>query len=167
MTIKQMRQATKMTQRQFADYFLIPKRTIENWESHTNPCPEYLKRLIEYKLIKEGLIEEAKPMTRYALKKGSYEISGKSTNIQFDALDNATLGVCKTLATFNTREEAREELAKHRTTHTVHSYNSHKLILGECFFIEEEVKNPDFDVEIDSEWEAWEPTGNCDPAEIE
>ena len=43
-----------MTQQEFANYFEIPKRTIENWEGGQRKCPEYLKKLIEYKLIKEG-----------------------------------------------------------------------------------------------------------------
>lgn len=43
-----------MTQQEFADYFEIPKRTIENWEGGQRKCPEYLKKLMEYKLIKEG-----------------------------------------------------------------------------------------------------------------
>ena len=43
-----------MTQQEFANYFEIPKRTIENWEGGQRKCPEYLKKLIKYKLIKEG-----------------------------------------------------------------------------------------------------------------
>lgn len=43
-----------MTQQEFANYFEIPKRTIENWEGGQRKCPEYLEKLIEYKLIKEG-----------------------------------------------------------------------------------------------------------------
>lgn len=58
-TIKYLRTATGMTQKAFADYFGIPKRTIENWEGGQRACPEYLLRLIEYKLIHDGLIETA------------------------------------------------------------------------------------------------------------
>lgn len=43
-----------MTQQEFANYFEIPKRTVENWEGGQRKCPEYLEKLIEYKLIKEG-----------------------------------------------------------------------------------------------------------------
>ena len=46
----------RWTQEKFAEYFKIPKRTIENWETGQRNCPEYLKELIEYKLYKEGLI---------------------------------------------------------------------------------------------------------------
>lgn len=42
-----------MTQKAFAEYFSIPKRTIENWEGGQNKCPEYLLDLMEYKLRKE------------------------------------------------------------------------------------------------------------------
>lgn len=58
MNIKKMRAKAGMTQKQFADYFFISKRNIENWESGSRSCPEYLKRLMQYKLEKEGLIKE-------------------------------------------------------------------------------------------------------------
>lgn len=56
MTIKELRKASGMTQQQFGDYFGIPKRTIQNWEAGVNKCPEYLLKLLEYKLKHEGLI---------------------------------------------------------------------------------------------------------------
>ena len=53
--------ATGMTQQEFADYFKIPKRTIESWVSKSNKnsreCPEYVVDLIEYKLRKEKVFE--------------------------------------------------------------------------------------------------------------
>ncbi len=166
MTIKKLREAAKMTQKQFADYFFIPKRTIENWEGGTNSCPEYLKRLIEYKLIKEGLIEEGKTMTRFAIKKGKFEIS-ETEDIKLSAFENALEGRCELVSAFGTREDALEELSKYRTTHTIQRYNNASVITGTCFFIEEETLNPDFDPETDAEWEAWDSTGNFEPAEIE
>ena len=168
MTIKKLREATKMTQKQFADYFLIPKRTVENWEGGINSCPEYLKCLIEYKLIKEGLIKEEKAMTRFSIKKGLYEIREREgVDIQREALDNALEGRCDVISVFETRKEALEELSKYRTTHMIQRYNHISVIAGTCFFIEEETLNPDFDPETDSEWEEWESAGNFDPAEIE
>lgn len=56
MTIKELRTASGMTQQAFADYFGIPKRTIENWEGLKSEPPEYFIKLIEYKLRNEGLI---------------------------------------------------------------------------------------------------------------
>lgn len=53
MTFKELRKASGMTQKAFADYFNIPKRTIENWEQGVNEVPKYLIELIEYKLKKE------------------------------------------------------------------------------------------------------------------
>lgn len=168
MNIKKMRVEAGMTQKQFADYFFIPKRTIENWEGGTNSCPEYLKRLIEYKLIKEGLIKEEKTMTRFTIKKGLYEIREREgVDIQREALDNALEGRCDVISVFETRKEALEELSKYRTTHMIQRYNHISVIAGTCFFVEEETLNPDFDPETDSEWEEWESTGSFDPAEIE
>lgn len=56
-TIKELRQRSGMTQKEFSEYFEIPKRTIENWDGGARKCPEYLIALMEYKLIKEGKIE--------------------------------------------------------------------------------------------------------------
>ena len=56
MPIKALRTAAGMTQKAFAEYFDIPKRTIENWEGEQRKCPEYIVALIEYKLKAEGLI---------------------------------------------------------------------------------------------------------------
>ena len=56
MTIKELRTACGMTQKAFAEYFHISKRSIESWEGGTRKAPEYLVKLIEYKLMKEGLI---------------------------------------------------------------------------------------------------------------
>lgn len=56
MKIKDLRTETGMTQKQFAEYFEIPKRTLEDWESGKRKPPEYTVKLIEYKLEKEHLI---------------------------------------------------------------------------------------------------------------
>lgn len=55
--LKLLRAQTKMSMKEFAEYFEIPYRTVQNWENNTRSCPEYLAQLMEYKLIKEGLIE--------------------------------------------------------------------------------------------------------------
>ena len=53
MTIKELRLLTSMTQKQFAGYFNIPLRTIENWETGKRKPPEYVVELIRYKLERE------------------------------------------------------------------------------------------------------------------
>lgn len=55
MNIKDLRLKTKMTQKEFAGYFKIPKRTIENWEGGKRNPPEYLVELIQYKIENERL----------------------------------------------------------------------------------------------------------------
>lgn len=57
MTIRDLRTLSGMTQQAFADYFGIPKRSIENWEGGQRSCPDYLLALLEYKLIKESIIK--------------------------------------------------------------------------------------------------------------
>ena len=56
MTIKELRQATGMTQKDFAEYFDISKRAVESWEGGKRNCPSYLLELMKYKLEKENLI---------------------------------------------------------------------------------------------------------------
>ena len=56
MSIKELRQASKMTQKEFSEYFNIPKRSVENWEGGQRECPAYLLELMEYKLKNEGII---------------------------------------------------------------------------------------------------------------
>ena len=45
-----------MKQVEFAEYFAIPVRTIQEWEHDRRTPPEYLIRLLEYRLRIEGLI---------------------------------------------------------------------------------------------------------------
>ena len=54
--IKNMRNETGMSQVKFAEYFEIPRRTLEDWERGIRKPPGYVVRLIAYKLEMEGLI---------------------------------------------------------------------------------------------------------------
>lgn len=59
MNIKELRQLSEMAQKEFSEYFNIPKRSIENWEGDKRECPSYLLELMEYKeykLRKEEII---------------------------------------------------------------------------------------------------------------
>ena len=54
--IKRMRSEAGMSQVKFAEYFGIPRRTLEDWERGVRIPPDYLVRLLAYKLTMEGLI---------------------------------------------------------------------------------------------------------------
>ena len=56
MKFKELRQASGMDRTQFAKYFNIPYRTVQNWELELRECPEYLLDLMHYKLQKEGFL---------------------------------------------------------------------------------------------------------------
>lgn len=49
---KTLRQSTGMSMKQFSEYFEIPYRTVQNWEAGINKCPEYLLKLMVFKLDK-------------------------------------------------------------------------------------------------------------------
>ena len=57
--LKAMRKEANMTQKQFARYFGIPIRTVEDWERGLRHMPDYLMRLLVYKMETEGLIPES------------------------------------------------------------------------------------------------------------
>ncbi len=53
MTFKELRQASGMNQTEFHKYFEIPYRTIQDWEHEKRKCPDYLMKLMQYKLDNE------------------------------------------------------------------------------------------------------------------
>ena len=56
MTYHAIRTASGFTQIEYAHYFGIPKRTVENWDEGINAPALYLVALMEYKLRHEGII---------------------------------------------------------------------------------------------------------------
>lgn len=57
-TFRELREATGMSRPAFAHYLNIPYRTIQSWDLTDRQPPAYVIELIEYKLIKEGLIKQ-------------------------------------------------------------------------------------------------------------
>lgn len=51
MTIKEIRKQAGMTQQAFSEFLGIPKRTIEDWENERRKPPEYVVKLIEYRIL--------------------------------------------------------------------------------------------------------------------
>lgn len=60
--VKALRITAGMTQKAFCDYFNLPRRTLEAWESNQNKCSDYLLDLMEYKLRKEEIIRDDCPI---------------------------------------------------------------------------------------------------------
>lgn len=54
LNIKELRLSTGMERKEFAEYFNIPYRTLQNWELELREAPEYVAELIEYKIKKEN-----------------------------------------------------------------------------------------------------------------
>jgi transcriptional regulator with XRE-family HTH domain len=55
MNVKSLRASTGMTQKEFATYFEIPIRTLQDWEAGKRTPPSYVVSLIKYKIEKESL----------------------------------------------------------------------------------------------------------------
>ena len=54
----EMRNRTGMNRREFAEYFEIPYRTVQDWELGNRQMPEYLFRLMEYKIRIEKITND-------------------------------------------------------------------------------------------------------------
>ena len=52
-----IRKRTGMNRREFAEYFNIPYRTVQDWELGNRQMPDYLFRLMEYKIRMEKLMK--------------------------------------------------------------------------------------------------------------
>ena len=56
-TIKELRERTGMSRKDFSEHTGIPVRTLEDWEAGRRTPPEYIPKLIEYQLKYEELVK--------------------------------------------------------------------------------------------------------------
>ncbi len=56
--IKELRESTGMSRKDFSEHTGIPVRTLEDWEAARRTPPEYIPRLIAYQLKYEGLMKK-------------------------------------------------------------------------------------------------------------
>ena len=54
--VKDLREQMGMNRRKFCDYFGIPYRTVQDWESEKRELPEYVLRLMKYRVKAEKMI---------------------------------------------------------------------------------------------------------------
>lgn len=54
----ELRNSTGMSRRDFCKYFEVPYRTLQDWELGNRRMPDYLLRLMEYKVRMEKLLRE-------------------------------------------------------------------------------------------------------------
>ena len=57
-TIKELRESTGMSRKEFSEHTGIPVRTLEDWEAARRTPPEYIPRLIAYQLKYEELVKD-------------------------------------------------------------------------------------------------------------
>ena len=55
--VKELREQMGMNRREFCEYFGIPYRTVQDWESGKREMPDYVLRLLWYKSEMEKLIK--------------------------------------------------------------------------------------------------------------
>lgn len=81
-TFKELREQSGMNMKQFAAYFEIPYRTVQNWEAGVNKCPDYLLKLMKFKLDHDRMESERKEKIRKRLS----EIGGILTTEEADKI---------------------------------------------------------------------------------
>ena len=55
--IRDLRESTGMSRKEFSDHTGIPVRTLEDWEAGRRTPPDYIPRLIAYQLKYEELMK--------------------------------------------------------------------------------------------------------------
>ena len=58
--LRQLRESTGMNRKEFCEYFGIPYMTVTDWELGKRRVPQYLLRLMEYKVRIEKLADKKK-----------------------------------------------------------------------------------------------------------
>ena len=56
--IKELRESTGMNRKEFWEYFGIPYRTVTEWERGTRKMPDYVFRLLAYRIKMENFAEK-------------------------------------------------------------------------------------------------------------
>ena len=56
--VKKLREEAGMSRREFCEFFDIPYRTLQDWELGNRSLPDYLLRLMSYRLKIEGFINK-------------------------------------------------------------------------------------------------------------
>jgi DNA-binding transcriptional regulator YiaG len=60
----ELRNRTGMSRKEFCIYFEIPYRTLQDWELGNRKMPDYLLRLMAYKIEMEKLVESKEDTKR-------------------------------------------------------------------------------------------------------
>lgn len=63
MTIKEIRELTGLTQKQFAEKYHITFSSIRNWESGHRTCPDYVAELLEFRVREDLKMEKTVSMS--------------------------------------------------------------------------------------------------------
>ena len=58
MTFEELKEASGMNIKQLSEYFNIPYRTIQKWNSGERICSDYLIDLMHYKLKNENILRD-------------------------------------------------------------------------------------------------------------
>ena len=62
--LRKLRESTGMNRKEFCEYFEIPYMTVTDWELGNRRVPQYLLRLMEYKIEIEKLADKKNENTQ-------------------------------------------------------------------------------------------------------
>ena len=75
-SIRDLRESTGMSRKEFSEHTGIPVRTLEDWEAGRRTPPEYIPRLLAYQIKFEGILRKNKetiPWLRNRMAGGMYQ----------------------------------------------------------------------------------------------
>ena len=78
-TLIKLRTSTGMTRKEFCQYFGIPYRTLQDWELGNRTMPDYLLRLMIYKIKIEQLRNQDPTSDSGFIKKKNMMLSRQNT----------------------------------------------------------------------------------------
>ena len=55
-SVKELRESTGMSRKEFSEHTGIPVRTLEDWEAGRRTPPDYVPRLLAYQIKFEGIL---------------------------------------------------------------------------------------------------------------
>ena len=76
-TIKELRESTGMSRKEFSDHTGIPVRTLEDWEAARRTPPDYIPRLISYQFKYEELVNNSNRIELESVKNCKEKYDGK------------------------------------------------------------------------------------------
>lgn len=92
--VKALREEMQFNRREFCDYFSIPYRTVQDWECGKRVMPEYVLRLLEYKIRMDQMLLGKNGSKKEIVNEKTSKKTKKATD-QYMEQDFLVLNMCQ------------------------------------------------------------------------